>query len=38
MVSKLQCVSTLMKIGAECKSNRLIMYMVFGTDDLDPKL
>ena len=38
MVSKLHCISALMKIGTECKSNRLIMYMVFGTNDLDPKL
>ena len=35
---KLQCVPTFMKFGTSCKSNILIMNMVPGIDDLDPKL
>ena len=30
--------SSSMKFGTKCKSNMLIMNIVFGTDDLDPKL
>ena len=36
-VSKLQCAPTL-KFGTLCKSNMLIINMVLGIDDLDPKI
>ena len=38
LISKLKCAPTFMKFGTQCKSNMLIMNMVLGTDDLDPKL
>ena len=38
LVTKLQCVPTFMKSGTQWKSNMLIMNMVLGTEDPDPKL
>ena len=35
---KITMCSRFMKFGAQCKSNMLIINMVLGTDDLDPKL